>query len=449
MKKIFSILGVICIPFLFLLNTSHSYATEFRFGPDNDGELVVVLDPGHGGENLGAEYEGRVEKEINMIVANAMYERLSKYEGITVYMTRTEDVDLSLLERAEFAQSVNADFLFCLHFNMSEFHTLYGAEIWIQSEGIENQEGYRFGQVWIEDMQNHGLYLRGIKTRLNSKGIDYYGILRHCKEFGITAALLEHCHLDHLADSGFANSEEDLKQFGILDADSLAKYFGLSSEELGVNYCDYPLQEIEPNKQYMKVDTTAPDMCYAQVDKCDYETGEVQISVMSYDIDTPMLYYQYSLDGGNNFSPLISWPSVDMLKEFSTDSFTFTVTIEQETSPKIIVRVHNKYNITTDSNLLGDFHVFPTRTTTVLSPEMDVKQKDSSDNVSQKQDLIIQEKEQDFASLLLKDHSSFWGFIMLVLIFVVLLFLSLLSIRLFFPNKMRRERKQAKENKNR
>ena len=98
--------------------------------------------------------------------------------------------------------------------------------------------------------------------------------------------------MDHLADSGFADSREDLINLGVLDAEAVAKYFGLSSTILGVDYSDYPLKEIDTDSEYMAVDNTEPDMSYIQLEECNYETGEVTVSVMAYDIDTPMLYYQ-------------------------------------------------------------------------------------------------------------------------------------------------------------
>lgn len=64
--------------------------------------VVVVLDPGHGGENLGAEYGEYTEKEMTMAVAKAMKEELEKYEGIEVYLTHETDKDMSLEERAVF-----------------------------------------------------------------------------------------------------------------------------------------------------------------------------------------------------------------------------------------------------------------------------------------------------------------------------------------------------------
>ena len=58
--------------------------------------LCIVIDPGHGGENLGGEYEDYTEKEMTIVVAKAMKEELEKYEVITVYLNRELDVELSL-----------------------------------------------------------------------------------------------------------------------------------------------------------------------------------------------------------------------------------------------------------------------------------------------------------------------------------------------------------------
>ena len=82
--------------------------------------VVVVIDPGHGGDNNGTRENGVLEKSMTLTVAKAMYQELSKFDNIKVYMTRTEDVDMTLKERAEMAAELGADFLFSLHFNASE-----------------------------------------------------------------------------------------------------------------------------------------------------------------------------------------------------------------------------------------------------------------------------------------------------------------------------------------
>lgn len=354
--------GLMCVGISFGSMSLNVQAEGFHFDSDEDGELVVVLDPGHGGENLGADYNGFVEKEINMIVANAMYEELTKYEDITVYMTRTGDVekDISLKDRAKFARDVNADFLFCLHFNMSANNNFYGSEVWVQSAGQENREGYAFAGVQLEEMANMGLFIRGAKTRLNDKGTDYYGILRHCKEYGIAAALIEHCHVDHIADSEFIDTKEDLEAFGRADATAVAKYFGLSSKELGVDYSEYEIPvQIDTEKEYLVHDTSEPEVSVLYLENCDYENRKVTLTVKGSDTETPMLYYAYSVDGGETFSECFPWPDSDIMAENSPESFSLTLDVEPGTTPTIVARVYNKYDLYKDSNVLTGFSAFP------------------------------------------------------------------------------------------
>ena len=70
-------------------------------------KTVIVIDPGHGGENRGTIEGWEDEKQMTMTTAMAMYEELLLYDDVEVYLTHTEDVDMSLKERAEFAKSVN------------------------------------------------------------------------------------------------------------------------------------------------------------------------------------------------------------------------------------------------------------------------------------------------------------------------------------------------------
>lgn len=122
---------------------------------------VIVIDPGHGGENLGAKYEGCTEKDMNMILARAMKEELEKYDNVTVYLTRDSDVDMSIKDRALFAKDKNADFLFCLHFNMSVNHNLFGAEVWVPAFSDYYVKGYQFAEIEMEQLTGLGLYSGG------------------------------------------------------------------------------------------------------------------------------------------------------------------------------------------------------------------------------------------------------------------------------------------------
>lgn len=135
--------------------------------------IVIVIDPGHGGENRGGEYEQYVEKEMTPIVAAAMKEELEKYENVTVYLTHEQDVDMSIKDRVLFAKEKEADFLFCLHFNMSVNHNLFGAEVWVPATGEYYAKGRSFAEIEMEAFRELGLYSRGIKTRLNDQGENY------------------------------------------------------------------------------------------------------------------------------------------------------------------------------------------------------------------------------------------------------------------------------------
>ncbi len=79
---------------------------------------VIVLDPGHGGENTGAKciINGLYEKELTLDWALRL-EPLLAARGWKVCLSRTNDVDLTLPERVAFADQVQADFFLSLHFN--------------------------------------------------------------------------------------------------------------------------------------------------------------------------------------------------------------------------------------------------------------------------------------------------------------------------------------------
>lgn len=317
-----------------------------REDPPED-TLCIVIDPGHGGENLGGEYEDYTEKEMTMVVARAMKEELEKYEGVTVYLTRSTDQELSLEERCAFAESVHADFLFCLHFNLSEHHTLFGAECWVSAFGENYSKGYTFASVEMEMLQELGLYSRGIKTRLNSKGIDYYGIIRHAVERDIPCVLIEHCHLDQENDKPFYDHDEKLKVFGRLDATAAAKYFNLRSEELGVDYSGYQNVTVDVPSHVMEPDRTEPEFCSIEVLDQNADTGEVTVQVSASDRDSGMLYYTYSYDDGEHFSELLRWPDKE------TDTFRFTMQVPPHIVPRIVVNGYNGYDLYTTSNMIS------------------------------------------------------------------------------------------------
>lgn len=79
--------------------------------------IVVVVDAGHGGNEQGAiGCCGDKEKDINLVIAKELRKELD-VRGANVYMTRNEDVDLSLSDRVKFAKEKNAAILISIHAN--------------------------------------------------------------------------------------------------------------------------------------------------------------------------------------------------------------------------------------------------------------------------------------------------------------------------------------------
>lgn len=75
---------------------------------------TVVLDPGHGGENPGAQAHGLVEADVVMDLARRIEGRLSAI-GVSVVYTRTEHTCPSEEERATLANRTGADVVMSLH----------------------------------------------------------------------------------------------------------------------------------------------------------------------------------------------------------------------------------------------------------------------------------------------------------------------------------------------
>ena len=95
---------------------------------------TIVIDPGHGGENTGAKgAEGIEEKEITLLLAQALRSRLVERLPVRVVLTRTEDVDLPLDTRTAIANQQKADLFISLHVNSVPGPSAHGAETYFLS----------------------------------------------------------------------------------------------------------------------------------------------------------------------------------------------------------------------------------------------------------------------------------------------------------------------------
>jgi N-acetylmuramoyl-L-alanine amidase len=303
-------------------------------------DVVIVLDPGHGGQgekNEGARYYGILENDVNLQVAKAAKAELEKYSGVKVYMTRTEEIPLTLEERAEFAKSVNADFVFSIHFNASLEHLFYGSEVWVSTFGEYYQKGHDFGQIVSAEWNTLGLYQKGVKTRIGKSGNDYYGIIRQCVAREIPCVIMEHAYLDHMNDVSMIKTENFVNSLGVCDATAIAKYFGLKSEITGADYSGFTYEKASRPSGKLYQDETGPDVCDIRVLDQDTSNGNILVEMTTKDSQSPVIYFSYSYDGGNTFSTLQMW-------DRTKDTQSFNVKVPSGTiDPVIVLRSYNNY----------------------------------------------------------------------------------------------------------
>lgn len=347
--------------FVFICNLNANMAQAASRLQETKSPIIVVIDPGHGGENDGTTECGFLEKEMNLTTAIALYNELTKFDNIEVYLTRWDDRDLTLKERAQFAADKKADFLISIHYNAAESHALFGSEVWISLFPEAHNYGYQLGTEILKEFRDMGLHLRGIKTKPHSKGLDYYGVIREAIKLNIPTIIVEHCHVDHSADNGYCDSEEELKAFGIADAHAIARYYGLKSESAGIDYSgNSDLAEVKKGETVARAmyDDTAPEECRIELKEALYEEDRVILTLYARDDQSNVIDYNYSLDGGRTYGGRLPLPDGDILSGVFPDSFEIVIEIPDGKMPELCLQVFNPYDQFTESNHLTFTEVF-------------------------------------------------------------------------------------------
>jgi N-acetylmuramoyl-L-alanine amidase len=330
-------------------------AAERVFPRDDD--LVIVIDPGHGGDDTGTQ-GGRIqERFMNLITAQALAARLNQYEGVTVYMTRSDnDTGLSLTERASYAKSVDADFVFSIHYNACFDHDRFGIEVYTSRISPYNGYGYQFGELLMHKYEDqYGIFPRGVKTRkgLKTEG-DYYTIISANIYREIPAVIIEHCFADGNIDAVHTASNDLFRSYGETDADAIAEYFGLKSSVLGMDFTGASDNLITADTGNFNdatfEDRTAPDSVKVTVTDIDPVENTISIHIEAVESDGMMMFYEISTDGGWTWSEPEIWPRCDTYTGSFDPSFDVTLVFEEGYRPSIVIKGFNRYDGYTKSN---------------------------------------------------------------------------------------------------
>lgn len=125
-RKLIAVLLVFVI--IGLTFTSIYFSKPEIFKPHEKAQ--VVIDAGHGGDDLGATFGGRNEKDDNLRLAHRVRDILVE-NGIDVALTRNKDYFVTLEDRCVFANRCDAEIFVSLHRNSAP--NASGTEIWIHS----------------------------------------------------------------------------------------------------------------------------------------------------------------------------------------------------------------------------------------------------------------------------------------------------------------------------
>jgi N-acetylmuramoyl-L-alanine amidase len=156
---------------------------------------LVLLDPGHGGEDLGARGPaGETEKEITLAVARATAARLQA-AGVTARLTREGDETVSLTDRTALANRLQATVFLSIHVNASPARGAHGAETYYMSVDASDPQAAQAAArenasatpdtvqliLWdlahVANLNNSARLARGVQERLNAlQGIRDRGI---------------------------------------------------------------------------------------------------------------------------------------------------------------------------------------------------------------------------------------------------------------------------------
>lgn len=122
-----------------------------------DGPLVVVLDPGHGGIDPGAETETENEKTLMLMFARELREVLVRTDGFQVVLTRDADHFVSLEQRIAIAHQAGADVFISLHADSLAEGLAHGATVHVLS-----REASDVASAKLAERHDRGELLSGV-----------------------------------------------------------------------------------------------------------------------------------------------------------------------------------------------------------------------------------------------------------------------------------------------
>ena len=182
--------------------------------------MKVFLGVGHGGSDPGAVANNTKEKDLNLSIALACRDVLLKH-GVEVRMSRSKDENDTIGEEVAECNAYGPDFAVDIHNNAGGGD---GGEVFYHHGG---GKGKTLAENILAEMVKVGQNSRGIKTRVNSQGKDYYAFIRNTS---CPAVIVECAFVDNATDLKILATEGDRQSMGVAIAKGILKTLGLKFE---------------------------------------------------------------------------------------------------------------------------------------------------------------------------------------------------------------------------
>lgn len=168
MKKFVLITLLVSIGIVLILLKDINYQSISCMTPvQADDEKIILIDPGHGGIDGGAESKrGTIEKDINLSISLKLRDSLNKL-GYTVLMTREEDKGLytesgsmnkkkieDLNNRCKIKRESNCDIFVSIHQNFFDESYYSGAQVWYSKNEDSGRLAHIIQQNFKKDLNN-------------------------------------------------------------------------------------------------------------------------------------------------------------------------------------------------------------------------------------------------------------------------------------------------------
>ncbi|MFU7516821.1 N-acetylmuramoyl-L-alanine amidase [Clostridium sp. HCS.1] len=185
--------------------TSNLKKTSLNIEEVNEEKISVILDPGHGGHDIGANFGEIYEKDIVLSISNKVGEILEKND-INVIYTRTDDISLGdnekedLRNRVQVSNTSKAEYFISFHINDYDtygYEDIYGFEVWTD---YNNYSSVILGRSIENSLDN--LYYTEKRPMLDGSE-DLYII----RENNIPSVLIEFGFMNNYNDRNYFSNE--------------------------------------------------------------------------------------------------------------------------------------------------------------------------------------------------------------------------------------------------